>query len=175
MRSTTAKKLRRRRHSQCTRASTTLATGLTRRSGRASRSAASPSSRRRGRGCDDCGRCGHVQQNSTLFFFALRPVQQASGGGFRGACAPAPRSGTPSSPARSPCSPPAADRTYSGQFLCQLTPTLFRPFLAHFCSFFPVFSPFAPFWLQDSGNRHQDPDKRSATVEKRRVKNPKLT
>ena len=29
--------------------------------------------------------------------------------------------------------------TCSGQFLCQLAPTLFRPFLAHFCSFFPRF------------------------------------
>ena len=31
------------------------------------------------------------------------------------------------------------NRTYSGQFLCQLTPTLFRPFLAHFLPFFPRF------------------------------------
>ena len=29
--------------------------------------------------------------------------------------------------------------TCSGQFLCQLTPTLFRPFLAHFFPFFPRF------------------------------------
>ena len=54
-------------------------------------------------------------------------------------------------------------------------PTLFRPFLAHFCSFFPVFSPFSPSCRQDSGNRHQDPEKRSETVEKRRVKTPKFT
>ena len=31
------------------------------------------------------------------------------------------------------------DSTYSGKFLCQPAPTLFRPFLAHFCSFFPRF------------------------------------
>ena len=66
-------------------------------------------------------------------------------------------------------------RTCSGQFLCQLAPSLFRPFLAHFCPFFPIFSPFAPSCPQDSGNRHQDPEKRSVTVEKRRAKNPKLT
>ena len=28
--------------------------------------------------------------------------------------------------------------TYSGQFLCQPTPTLFRPFLAHFFPSFPL-------------------------------------
>ena len=35
--------------------------------------------------------------------------------------------------------PAGAFDTCSGQFLCQLAPTLFRPFLAHFCSFFPRF------------------------------------
>ena len=40
---------------------------------------------------------------------------------------------------------------------------------------FPAFSPFPPSCPQDSGNRHQDPEKRSETAEKRRAKPPKLT
>ena len=42
-------------------------------------------------------------------------------------------------------------------------------FLGHFSPifprFFPIFSPFSPSCRQDSGNRHQDPEKRSVTVE----------
>ena len=65
--------------------------------------------------------------------------------------------------------------TCSGQFLCQPTPTLFRPFLAHFFPFFPRFFAVPSSCPQDSGNWHQDPEKRSVTVEKRRAKTPKLT
>ena len=62
-----------------------------------------------------------------------------------------------------------------GNFNVNLPPL----FLGHFSPissrFFPVFSLFPPSCPQDSGNRHQDPEKRSVTAGKRRVKNPKLT
>ena len=62
-----------------------------------------------------------------------------------------------------------------GNFYVNLPPLSLGDFSPIFFRFFPVFSPFSPSDPQDSGKRHQDPEKRSVTVEKRRVKNPKLT
>ena len=62
-----------------------------------------------------------------------------------------------------------------GNFYVNLPPLFLGHFSPIFARFFAVFSPFSPSCRQDSGNRHQDPEKRSETVEKRRVKNPKLT
>ena len=65
--------------------------------------------------------------------------------------------------------------TCSGEYLCQLTPTLFRPFLAHFFPFFPhsfAVPSVLPARFRKPAPR---PGKRSVTVGKRRAKNPKLT
>ena len=62
-----------------------------------------------------------------------------------------------------------------GNFYVNLPPLFLGHFSPIFARFFPIFSPFSPSCPQDSGNQRQDPEERSATVEKRRVKNPKLT
>ena len=62
-----------------------------------------------------------------------------------------------------------------GNIYVNLPPLFLGHFSPIFPRFFPVFSPFPPSCPQDSGNRHQDPEKRPETVQKRRVKNPKLT
>ena len=60
-------------------------------------------------------------------------------------------------------------------FYVNFPPLFLGHFSPIFSRFFPVFSPFPPSCPQDSGNRHQDPEKRSVTAEKRRAKTPKLT
>ena len=62
-----------------------------------------------------------------------------------------------------------------GNFYVNLPPLFLGHFSPIFPRFFPIFSPFPPSCPHDSGNRHQDPETRSVTVEKRRAKNPKLT
>ena len=61
------------------------------------------------------------------------------------------------------------ERTYSAQFLCQL-PRSFEAISRPFLTVFSIFSPFSPPWPQDSGNRHQDLEKRFEPVEKWRGK-----
>ena len=65
--------------------------------------------------------------------------------------------------------------TCSGRFLCQLAPTLLRPFLAHFCSFFPrcfaVLSILPPRFRKPAPR----PGKTVRNGRKTAGKNPKLT
>ena len=68
-----------------------------------------------------------------------------------------------------------SDSTPEGNFYVNLPPLFLGHFSPIFTRFFPILSPFSPSCRQDSGNRHQDPEKWSETVEKRRAKNPKLT
>ena len=62
-----------------------------------------------------------------------------------------------------------------GNFYVNLPPLFLGHFSPIFPRLFPMFSPFSPSFPQDSGNRHQDPEERSVTVERRRDKPPKLT
>ena len=78
-------------------------------------------------------------------------------------------------PARGALGRVGAEVPAPGNFYVNLPPLFLGHFSPIFSRFFPVFSPFPPSCPQDSGNRHQDPEKRSVTVEKRRAKTPKLT
>ena len=62
------------------------------------------------------------------------------------------------------------DRSRAFPMNPSLDPLSLGHFSPIFPPFFPVFSPFSPSGPKDSRNRHQDPEKRSATVEKRSQK-----